>query len=326
MLLGRCDGRTGVRQPPQQNRASIAVPLGYRAAPMLAIPAYAKINLALEVLRRRNDGYHDLRSVVVAVDWHDLVILRRDPSAAGPPITVDGPTASPEIAAAGGLAARALEKALALAPSARPPLAVHIHKRIPVGAGLGGGSADAAAIVRGVAGLQSPPPPAEALLRVAAMLGSDVPVTLVGGAALVEGRGERLTPLPAPRLHLAVAIAGVSSTPATYAALVTSEHHDRGCVSRVAAALRAGRDPDPADMGSALEPAARRAGPQLAVALARLRTAVPGSAWHLTGSGGAAFAVAATAEVAARLAGAARDAGFPARACRTVTVPLVRTV
>jgi 4-diphosphocytidyl-2-C-methyl-D-erythritol kinase len=300
------------------------------AASQIALPAFAKLNLALEVVGRRDDGFHDLCSVVVMVDWHDLVSVRIDRGSGWghPVVTVDGPTAHADMADAGGLAATA---AAALSdqtsPGSRTPgsLAVHIHKRLPVAAGLGGGSADAAAILRALAALAETPSSTGSLLQLAARLGSDVPAALVGGTLLVEGSGQRLTPIAAPGLHLAIAVAGSSSTRGTYAALSDSERKPDGRAKRVVAALAARHTPQTADLGSALEPAAARTNPALATALATLRAALPDTCWHLTGSGGAAFALAVDAFEADRLAGRARAAGFPARACRTLTAPLLST-
>ena len=149
--------------------------------------------------------------------------------------------------------------------------------------------------------------------------GSDVPAVLTGGAVFVAGRGEHIEPLPAPALHLAVAIAGRASTASVYAASDPAEHGDEGRARRVAEALRTGRALDDSDLGSALEPAARRTAVGLAERLDALRAATPTHHWHLTGSGGAAFALAADRQSAQRLAAAARGTGLPARACRTVT-------
>jgi 4-diphosphocytidyl-2C-methyl-D-erythritol kinase len=114
-----------------------------------------------------------------------------------------------------------------------------------------------------------------------------------------------------------VAVAGESSTVAAYAALEEAERRGDGRAVRVAERLAAGLRPDAVDCGSALEAAACRASPVLGERLSRLRARV-GADWFLTGSGGAAFALAASAADAAGLAAAAAAAGFPARACRTV--------
>jgi 4-diphosphocytidyl-2-C-methyl-D-erythritol kinase len=297
----------------------------------IAVPAYAKLNLALEVVGRRSDGFHDLCSVVVIVDWHDLVSVRHERGGLGPgvAVSVDGPTAQADMAAGDGLACAAASAVRHLATGeseANVHMAVHIHKRLPVSSGLGGGSADAAGILRAVASLAAERPSAAMLLRLAAQLGSDIPATLLGGTLLLEGRGERLTPIAAPPLYLALAVAGLSSTAASYAALTDAERVSDGRAMRVAAALSTGRPPDPDDLGSALEPAAIRATPGLGTSIATLRAAVPDARWHLTGSGGAVFALAPDAADACRLAGRAAAAGYPARACRTMTAPLLSTL
>ncbi|HEY6377877.1 MAG TPA: 4-(cytidine 5'-diphospho)-2-C-methyl-D-erythritol kinase [Candidatus Dormibacteraeota bacterium] len=307
------------------------MPLRYRARDVepfatrhIALPAYAKVNLALEVVGRRADGFHDLCSVVVIVDWHDLVTVRCADSA-GPGsvvVTADGATAQPDMAAPGGLAARAAAagRELGLPSATATAVSIHLHKRLPVAAGLGGGSADAAAVLRAMATLAAEPPPTGDLLQAAAELGSDAPAALVGGTLLLEGRGDRLTPLPGRLLHLVIAVAGSSATAPVYAALRDTERRSDGRAQRVATALTAAGELDPADLGSALEPAAARTNLELAARLSALRHALAEQTWYLTGSGGAAFALTATAAAADQLAARARAAGFPARACRTLTV------
>jgi 4-diphosphocytidyl-2C-methyl-D-erythritol kinase len=130
-----------------------------------------------------------------------------------------------------------------------------------------------------------------------------------------------LRPLPTPDLHLAVAVAGASVTAAAYAALSDEERRSTGRTHQLVAAMQNHHVPTHL-LGSALEPAACRAAPGLADSLARLRAATPEVPWHLTGSGGAAFALAATRPDAERLARQSREAGFPARACRTVAAQL----
>lgn len=289
----------------------------------VVVPAYGKVNLALEVVGRRADGFHELRSVVVTIDWHDLVGVHLAARVGEPPgIELDGPTAQPEMASLDNLAARAAQVASELVAPPLGTLCVHLTKRLPVASGLGGGSADAAAILRAAAILGGAGDAAKLLARAQA-LGSDVPATLHGGTLLMEGRGERLTPIAAPGLHLAIAVAGASSTPAVYAALADAERRPDGRATRVVAALQAGRPPDATDLGSALEAAAGRVVPALAAALARLRAAIPEHHWHLTGSGGAAFAVAADAAAAERITARARALGLPARACRSIGAPLL---
>jgi 4-diphosphocytidyl-2-C-methyl-D-erythritol kinase len=300
---------------------------------MLVVPAYAKVNLALEVTGLRPDGWHDIASVVSTVDWHDLVgVELRCPRRAqtGAPavgLRLSGPFAEGVPGDGSNLAVRAAE---ALRSQAGQGCAFDLWlcKDVPAAAGLGGGSADAAAVLRAGAALlsaQGKPPQPHQLTAAAESLGSDVPALLAGGTLMVTGRGERLAPLPAPSLHLAIAVAAPSITAAAYAALRDDERRGDGRAARLADGLRHGTQTaqlDPATLGSALEAPAGRAAPGLAAALQRLRASTPGHAWHLTGSGGAAFALAPTRAQAHTLAAVARAAGFPARACRTVTAPL----
>jgi 4-diphosphocytidyl-2-C-methyl-D-erythritol kinase len=291
----------------------------------LVIPAYAKLNLCLEVLRRRPDGYHDLASVVCALDWHDLVSVALRRGAAGAvDLTVTGSERDGVPDGADNLAARAAANLAALSGSSHG-FSVRLEKRIPAAAGLGGGSADAAAVLRAGAALlgrRGHRIPSAALDDLAEQLGSDVPASLRGGFLLVAGRGEQLRRLRAPSLHLAVAVVGRSGTGAAYAALAADEKRPDGRADRLAERLASGAIPEESQCGSALEPAAARAAPGLAQGLARLRAAVPESAWPLTGSGGAAFALAADAAAAAALARRAQGAGFSARACRTIPAEL----
>jgi 4-diphosphocytidyl-2-C-methyl-D-erythritol kinase len=285
------------------------------------VPAYAKLNLSLSVVARRADGWHDIDSVLVPLDWHDLVGLslafaEHDSVA----LTVRGP------AAAGvptGEANLTVQAAQALPRIAGRPLALRLwlSKAVPHGAGLGGGSADAAAVLRaGVAmlralGMASDP---DQVAAAALEIGSDIPALLTVAAHRVRGRGERIDELSLPTIHVAVASTVPSSTPATYAALISEEIEDDGRPARLAALLQGGSRPGDALMGSALEAAACRAAPELETALRRVREVIPGAIWHLTGSGGAVFAVATGADHAERLAVALRAAGFNARACRTI--------
>ena len=285
------------------------------------VPAYAKLNLSLAVVARRPDGWHDIDSILVPVDWHDLVGLSLELADADSlSLTVGGPAADGVPTGDGNLTVRA---ARALRTLANHPLAMRIwlSKIVPHGAGLGGGSADAAAVLRaGVARLKSlgvatdPQEVAAAALAV----GSDIPALLSLSAQRVRGRGDRLDALTTPALHLAIASTTPSSTADTYAAVLPAEIRDDGRAERLAQLIRTGRAPDPALMGSALEPAACRANPALAAALQRARHVVAGVAWHLTGSGGAVFTVTRSRDDAERLAAAMRAAGFNARACRTV--------
>jgi|HubBroStandDraft_6_1064221.scaffolds.fasta_scaffold57187_2 4-diphosphocytidyl-2-C-methyl-D-erythritol kinase len=313
---GRCaTGGGSIAGVPRHARG----PAPATVAGVIVVPAAAKVNLALEVTGRRADGYHDVATVIVALDWHDLVGLRLPPGPGEVRLRLGGPAAEGVPRGPDNLAVRAAAALLRLAGGGLDA-ELWLDKRLPVAAGMGGGSADAAAVLRAGAALlrrRGRALPGAALGAAAAGLGSDVPAALAGGAVLATGRGERLQRLPCPSLHLAVAVAGASSTAAAYAALDDGERRGDGRAARVAERLAAGLPPAAGDCGSALEPAACRATPPLGERLGRLRALVGGD-WHLTGTGGAAFALAGSAGAAAALAAAAAAAGFAARGCRTV--------
>ncbi len=180
--------------------------------------AYAKINLFLDVCEKRADGYHDIRSVMHAVSLSDLLTVTVTPSArASLSLRTDGAAHVPTDES--NLACRAAKLFLGrLGASAAVEIA--LEKKIPVGAGLAGGSTDAAATLRVLNRLFARPFSGRALLSMAEELGSDVPFCLLGKSALCEGRGEKLTPISLPPLSLVIAASGeYVSTPAAYAAL-----------------------------------------------------------------------------------------------------------
>lgn len=149
----------------------------------------AKINLFLEVVGHRPDGYHDIESVMQLVDLCDRVHLRRTPR--GIRLSVSGAELP------SGRANLAYKAAAILMESAkvRGGVRVHLEKRIPVAGGLGGGSGNAAAVLAGLNRLYDLGYSREVLLSLAARLGSDVPFFLSHGLAVASGRGEVLTPL-----------------------------------------------------------------------------------------------------------------------------------
>jgi len=154
--------------------------------------AYAKLNLVLHVGRRRDDGMHPVCSLVASIDLADEVAA--EPKASGEDtVECDGVDGA-------NLAARALAEFRSRAGRELPPLAVTIEKRVPVAAGLGGGSADAAATLRIANELANRPLGDEELLRLAADLGSDVPAQLRPRHALVQGTGDRIDPVRLPQL------------------------------------------------------------------------------------------------------------------------------
>jgi 4-diphosphocytidyl-2-C-methyl-D-erythritol kinase len=157
----------------------------------LRLPAFAKINLELHVLGHRPDGYHELRTVFQAISLHDTLELERTRQP-GIRLEVHGAAVAAD---ASNLVWRALD-ALQQACRCGGGWCVRLEKRIPVQAGLGGGSSDAAAALIGGLRLLGRHLAPERLLELAAGLGADVPFFLLGGRALGLGRGEQLYPLP----------------------------------------------------------------------------------------------------------------------------------
>ena len=154
--------------------------------------AYAKINLTLDILRRREDGYHDLRMVMQSVSLCDrLAIRRREESG----VFVQS-SLSYLPSDGNNLAAKAA--AIFFAETGIAPVGLHVllNKEIPVCAGMAGGSSDGAAMLRWLRREFAPDLSQEELERIGALVGSDVPFCLRGGTALAEGRGELLTDLP----------------------------------------------------------------------------------------------------------------------------------
>jgi len=296
----------------------VSDPVGRRAT----ILAPAKINLALRVLGRRPDGYHDIDTLFQAIDLCDEVEVRL--TADGVSVEVEGADLGPrEENLAYRAATRFMEEARADAG-----VRVRLSKRIPVGAGLGGGSSDAAAVLRCLAGLIGGV--GEPRLReLGAELGSDVPFFL-GESPLSrgQGRGEVLEPLPAlPATDLVLVSPPVRvSTAEAYGALASSRagtapgmdargHTAVLCTWRDLAAI-ARND---------FEPVMTVAHPEIAGALAALRSA-GASAVQMTGSGSTCFGLFADTAAANQAAEGLRgELGATCTAARTlVALPVTR--
>ena len=152
--------------------------------------APAKVNLALDILGRRRDGYHEMRMVMQTVSLWDTVTLEE--GGEGFTLSVRGMDLPPGKT----LEQRAAEAFFTAIGQPAPPLRAALEKRTPAYAGLGGGSADVAALLRLLREGYAPDMPREALEAVGGQIGSDMPFCVRGGTALAEGRGEVLTDLP----------------------------------------------------------------------------------------------------------------------------------
>lgn len=247
----------------------------------MVVPAYAKLNLTLDVIGRRPDGYHEIESVMQTISLHDLVSVERSDckvfDVIGPPIAGENLVLK---------AARELEAQVSQSLS----FEIRLHKRIPIGAGLGGGSSDAAAFLRAAVALYDIKISPLELQEVAQRVGQDVPFFLRGGTGLATGLGSTVEPLPPlpPAWRFALVCPPIEvSTREVYAA-VDGTSPSAARTARVAAALKAGRLPDPASFGNDLEGTAASRYLQLAEALAPVRARLPHL--NMTGTGGAFFA------------------------------------
>lgn len=179
----------------------------------LRVAAHAKLNLFLRILARERDGYHQIETAFTLLELADEIVVSR--TAAGVTLTIDGPDLGPEEE---NLAVRAARAVLA-ATGEKFGVAIALVKRIPVRAGLGGGSSDAAAVLHAVNALAQHAVPRHELLHFAARLGADVPF-FAGGAplALAWGRGERMYRLgPVPTAPTLVVVPSVAvATPDAY--------------------------------------------------------------------------------------------------------------
>lgn len=167
----------------------------------MEVRAYAKLNLTLDVISRREDGYHDLRMVMQTVDLADTLTLVEEEQ--------EGVRVRTNLRYLPGdernLAAIAAKKFWEINGCNGKGLAIDLRKKIPVCAGMGGGSADAAAVLRALNELSGLQLSVERLAQIGEQVGSDVPYCVLGGTALAEGKGEKLTALPPlPDCHIVV--------------------------------------------------------------------------------------------------------------------------
>ena len=294
----------------------------------MTISAYAKVNFTLEVLGVRPDGYHDLRSVVVPVSLADEVSLE---PAEDVTLVVDwsggrGATALPWRSRetrdptggardlAGGaednLAVRAA-RLMQRVSGRKDGVAIALEKRIPVGGGLGGGSADAAAVMNGLNEMWRLGIPRKELAALGAEIGSDVPALVLGGVVLMEGRGERVSLLDGrettdarrERLHLVLVNPGVfCSTPEIFKAFDAHLPNRPEIFYNIRLAMQSGDDVAVARaLQNDLAATAMRLHPEIEAAKRRLETAGCLGA-SMSGSGATVFGIARDAADACRIA------------------------
>lgn len=173
----------------------------------ISLKVPAKINLYLRVLGKRDDGFHEIESLMQAIDIYDEITLERSESIE---ITCDDPLLPVDESNLAFKAASALQDRFYF-----PGVKIDLVKRIPSGAGLGGGSADAAFVIRGLCRLYGLAPEPDEILEIAAGIGSDVPFFLSGGQAQVTGRGEIVKSIRLPdRYEIIVIVPSVTTSTA----------------------------------------------------------------------------------------------------------------
>lgn len=252
---------------------------------MITILAPAKINLTLEVLGKRADGYHEVRSVMQAISLYDRLSFE-------PSERIEYRSDSPGWSAKKSLvsvAVRLLQETGACSRGA----VVTMEKHIPMSGGLGGESSAAAATLRGLDQLWGLGLSPEQLVELARQLGSDVPFFFDGDTAMVEGRGEIVKPLPPlSRMWVILVVPAIPQLPEKtrqlYASLNASHYTDGSITQRLVSEITRGNEPDPGLLFNVFESVADGAFPRLSAYGERMTQA--GAPYvHLAGSGPALF-------------------------------------
>ena len=276
----------------------------------MTVSANAKVNFTLEVFGKRADGYHALRSVVMPISLSDTLDIE---------VAADG-----EIMSDTGYdddlcvkAARVLKSSVSSLPSSLGAT-IHVAKRIPVGGGLGGGSADAAAVLRSLNELWKVGLSREELAEVGAQVGSDVPSLVFDAPVIMEGRGERVSPLirsfehsEHSNIHLVLVNPGVrSSTKEVYAACAPRPLDGENATARMVEALGSGNpEKIAAALMNDLQAPAVKQHQEIVDVLVSLRTAgVIGA--MMSGSGSSVFGIVRDAATAERIASEMNARGY----------------
>jgi 4-diphosphocytidyl-2-C-methyl-D-erythritol kinase len=290
----------------------------------LTVPAFAKINWTLDVVGRREDGYHELRTIYQTVGLADHVTVELT---GGPGIEVatDGAGVPDGPANIAHRAATAFFEAAGLAGEAGAR--VFVHKEIPAGGGLGGGSSNAAATVVALERLTGRRLSDVDRFRVARRLGADVPLFFVGGTVLGVGRGDEVYALEdAPPTHLVVANPGVVVETAGVFRRFGAELTARDPTAIMLSFLSALRlSSSPTMVGNDLESAVVKDHPGVGSARAALLGAGAAKAW-MTGSGASMVGIFESAGAALRAVDELADEGLWARAVETLDRTSYRTV
>ena len=283
----------------------------------MTVEASAKVNFTLEVFGKRADGYHALRSVVMPISLSDTLDIE---------VTDDGSITSDtgyddDLCVKAARVLRQCQDVRHETKDARPGAAIRVTKRIPAGGGLGGGSADAAAVLRALNELWGVGLSREELAEVGAQVGSDVPALVMGVPVVMEGRGEKIEDLrlKTKDLNLVLVNPGVhSSTKDVYAACEARPLDGENATAKMVAALRAG---DVGEIAAALmndlQAPAVKQHPEIADALVSLRTAgVIGA--MMSGSGSSVFGIVESELEARRISSEMNARGYKAWPVQTL--------
>jgi 4-diphosphocytidyl-2-C-methyl-D-erythritol kinase len=282
------------------------------------LSAAAKVNLTLEVLSKRSDGYHEIASVMQAVDLSDRLVLEEAP---GLELQTSAPGVPKNEGNLAFRAAAALREAAGFVGGVR----ITLDKRIPVAAGLGGGSTDAAAVLIGLNWLWRLRWPIARLAEVAMGLGSDVPFFLHGGAAVATGRGEQVQPVRGGALAIVLVNPRfAASTAEIYGRVTPAMYSDGTRTRRVVGALRTRRPARVAEsLYNGLEAAALGPFPQIRRMEAAL-TAAGSLGAVMSGSGPTVFGIARSYEHARQIRQRLVRGSWECWAVRSLSGPAVR--
>jgi 4-diphosphocytidyl-2-C-methyl-D-erythritol kinase len=285
----------------------------------LRLIAPAKINWTLEALRIRPDGYHEVRSILQTIELRDTVTIEDADDLSlrltGEPGPLVGAPIEHNLAYRAAVAFRARS-------GHRGGVRITLEKQIPVAAGLGGGSSDAAAVIRGLNLLWDAGQPDRNLIEIAGEVGSDPPFFIVGGTAAVAGRGERVEPLDD-----ATSAAIVLATPppdergektgAMYAALSPDDFSEGDATIGAREIVASGRPMIDEAFANVFERVVTRMQPETANAMAALRA--QGYAPHLCGSGPSFFLLSRRHDEIPALSDRILELGFEPRVTRTLS-------
>lgn len=204
----------------------------------IRIKAHAKINLGLDVVRKLENGYHEVKMIMQTLSVGDMLYIRRNREAGDITLTVEGSDVLADESNLAWKAASLLKEHCGIVDG----VSIHLQKRLPVAAGLAGGSADAAAVLKVMNMMFELGLSQEEMMALGAGLGADVPFCVMGGAALAEGIGEKLTPLPTLEGYLVLlATPEISvSTKEVYEQLNLSAIEKRPDIDGMAQAIRRG--------------------------------------------------------------------------------------